>query len=148
MSADLIAAWLVTDADKTLNWGAVPAAIHDLSLADIEAGLNEATGGDWGAESQAILDNPEPRSSESRQAAYEEASLREGRKEVEGIFDALKDAIDGDSRQTLTMNVRGATVYLAGGVSYGDDPSEDFRAICDAQWFPSVLRAIGFDITD
>ena len=148
MSADFIAAWLVTDADKTLNWDAAPSAIYDLPLADIEAGLNEATGGDWGAEAQAILDAPAPRSHESRQAAHEEASLREGRKEVEGIFDALKDAIDGGSRQTLTMSVRGATVYLAGGVSYGDDPSDDFRALNDAQWFPSVLRAIGFDIAD
>lgn len=49
------------------------------------------------------------------------------------LYDLLKEAYDylwGRPRDVATLNLGGQDYWLAGGMSWGDDPSEAFTMIC------------------
>lgn len=59
------------------------------------------------------------------------------------IVDALEEALD--SRETTFITVAGYRIYVSGGASWGDAPTEAADAIWHAYHLPeSVLRAMGF----
>ena len=59
------------------------------------------------------------------------------------IVDALKKALQ--SRETTFIEVAGYSIYIAGGLSWGDAPSEAAEALWNAYHLPAaVLEAIGF----
>lgn len=74
----------------------------------------------------------------------------------ENILYDLYNTLDTDNYQStqverLTYNSNGVIrhLFLAGGMSYGDDPSEAFAAINNARYLPaSVLGALGLSVTD
>lgn len=43
------------------------------------------------------------------------------------------------------MNVRGATLYLTGGMSWGDSPTEIWNVIARLRSVRGVLTAAGFE---
>ena len=60
------------------------------------------------------------------------------------IIDRLDQALT-ESQDVNVISVAGYDLYLAGGLSYGDDPSDGYTAIADAHKLPeSVLTAMGF----
>lgn len=61
------------------------------------------------------------------------------------IIDQLKDAI-ADSRGTELFTVKGTTVYLSGGPSWGDAPTEETQTFWNAHLLPEeVLWAMGLE---
>lgn len=74
----------------------------------------------------------------------------------ENILYDLYDALGAGNYQSaqverLTYNSNGVIrhLFLAGGMSYGDDPSEAFAAINNARYLPaSVLGVLGLSVTD
>lgn len=53
--------------------------------------------------------------------------------------------------ERFTYNSNGVVrhLFLAGGMPYGDDPSEAFAAINNARYLPtSVLGVLGLSVTD
>ncbi|MGI8306965.1 hypothetical protein [Saccharopolyspora hattusasensis] len=59
------------------------------------------------------------------------------------IVDALEEALD--SRETSFITVAGYKVYISGGPSSGDTPTDAADAIWNAYYLPdAVLRAMGF----
>lgn len=59
------------------------------------------------------------------------------------ILDRLEAALD--SRRTTTLEIGGYWVYLSGGLSWGDGPTEEYDAIADSDCLPdTVCAAIGF----
>lgn len=74
----------------------------------------------------------------------------------ESILYDLYNTLDTDNHQStqverFTYNSNGVVrhLFLAGGMSYGDDPSEAFAAINNARYLPaSVLGVLGLSVTD
>lgn len=68
-----------------------------------------------------------------------EIAKQAGRK----IVDALEEALD--SRETASIDVAGYRLYISGGLSWGDVPTDAADAIWNAYHIPAaVLRAMGF----
>ncbi len=59
-------------------------------------------------------------------------------------LDELRWSLD-ESREVDWIDVRGATVYLTGGISYGDSPTDLFKTISRLRAAKGVLRAVGFE---
>lgn len=61
------------------------------------------------------------------------------------IIDRLEVALTG-SRETTWLTVGGYKLYLSGGLSWGDEPTDDSSVIQNAnRWLPeSVFLAMGF----
>lgn len=60
------------------------------------------------------------------------------------IIDHLDQALT-DSQEINAITVAGYHLYLAGGLSWGDDPSDGYTAIADAHKLPEgVLTMMGF----
>lgn len=59
------------------------------------------------------------------------------------IVDALQEALD--SKETSTITAAGYLIYVSGGPSWGDAPTDAAEAIWNAYYLPeTVLRTMGF----
>lgn len=122
MGADFLVAALVHDRDVTLNWDAVPEAVSNLS----EEALVNGLGGAYGEAPEA---------------------LSTARAQVRDLFGDLRNLLEGEHspRDVTSIEVRGATVILSGGMSWGDEPTDTFALLCNVGYFPTVLAAVGFE---
>jgi hypothetical protein len=123
MSADLLLAALVVDEERQLDFDAADRAIAALQGLDV-------------TEPDFFVghDPDRPEGLEQIRAALR-SDLRE-----------LRDAIEGRRYLEIAeMNVRGARLYITGGLSYGDGPTEIWDAIARLRAVRGVLAAAGFE---
>jgi hypothetical protein len=112
----------------------------DLLLAAVVAPVGREL--DWEAAHPAIDTLDE----DTTQAIAEECNVA-----LDAIREGLHDAVrylSGYPGDTTEFLVPGYRVFVAGGMSWGDDPTRSFtelRMLCHA---PSVLTAIGFGTGD
>jgi len=67
------------------------------------------------------------------------------REELHDSLAELEAALQ-QSRELTSMQLRGATVYLTGGLSSGDTPTELFETFMRLWAVPRVLAAAGFEV--
>lgn len=67
---------------------------------------------------------------------------------VHDTFHALHTLLAGNTRDLDLMLVAGHLVWIAGGMSPGDSPSDTFTTIADANLAPEALDAAGFTIEE
>ena len=120
MGADFLLASLVIDRERSPDFAAGHAAIERLSSDDVEV--------------RDEFFDEEPDTEEGM------AAIREA------LRDALSDLEHGlASREVEWICVRGATVYITGGMSHGDTPTELFGTIARLRAVKGVLAAVGFE---
>lgn len=121
MSADLVITALMVDEDRQLDFDAADRAVAALEALDV-------------TEPDFFVDHDpdEPKGLEQIRAVLR-SDLR-----------ALREAIEG-YLEIAEMNVRGATLYVTGGLSYGDGPTGVWDVIARLRAVRGVLAAIGFE---
>ena len=121
MGADLLIASLVVERDRSLDFEAGRAAIDRLTPEDIF--------------------EPDLYFDEDPQTGAGLGAIRE---RLRAELDELKLGLS-HSREIGWIEVRGALVYLTGGLSYGDSPTELFETIDRLRAASGVLAAVGFE---
>ena len=121
MSADLIIHTLIVDERREIDFKAARRAIEHLGPEDVED-LDEFD----------CVDPAEPeRLQEVREQLY---------RDLQGLQDAIANWID-----ISELRVRGAIVYISGGMSHGDAPTEVCDVISRLRAVRGVLEAAGFE---
>jgi len=123
MGADMLMAALVIGRGRLPDFDAAQVAIDSVRASDIE-------------EPDEFLD--EDAASEVGLEAIR-FQLRDSLSELEAAFQ--------ESRELAWFELRGATVYLTGGLSNGDSPTELFETIRRLYAVPAILAAAGFEVT-
>lgn len=121
MGADLLLTCVVQPKGKRLDWAAGRRTMNRMPLDDVRGALEEVDG-----------EAPET-GKEVRQRANE-------------IISDFKRELQDGGRDEHIWEVRDVILHIRGGTSWGDDPSEGWTAFCNIGYFPTVLRAIGFEI--
>jgi hypothetical protein len=121
MSADLLITALVVDEDRELDFEAADRAIGALGSDDV-------------IESD-FFDDHDP---------DEPEGLAEIRSALHADLSELREAIE-HGVQIVELRFRGAAVYVTGGMSYGDGPTEVWDVIFRLRAVRGVLAAIGFE---
>jgi hypothetical protein len=97
---------------------------------------------DWDAARPAIEAIPD---NEFERAIDQTGKDIRGREGVVALFAELKELIDGGyGRDWMTTHVGEYVVYVSGGLSWGDDPTDECGLFWSVAEFPTVLKAIGF----
>lgn len=122
MGADMLVTALVIDAGRLPDFDAARLAVDSIRSSDIEIPDEFWDDADSDVGLEAIR--------------YQ---LRDSLGELEAAFQ--------QSRELAWFEVRGATVYLTGGLSNGDAPTELFETFCRLYAVPAVLEAAGFEVT-
>jgi hypothetical protein len=122
MGADLLIAALVIDAGREPDFAAARAALDLLHQEQVEI-PDQFSDHDPGTE-----------------AGLEAIS--------ESLCDSLAELEEAlqESRELASFELRGATVFLTGGMSWGDTPTELFDTFNRLWAVPSVLAAAGFEV--
>lgn len=120
MSADLLITALVLDEDREVDYEAADRAIVALDASGV-------------LEPDFFDEDPDERKGLKRICASLRADLR-----------TLHEAIEGHL-EFAEMNVRGATLYVTGGLSWGDSPTEVWLVIARLRSVRGVLAAAGFE---
>jgi hypothetical protein len=123
MSADLLITALVVDENRELDYEAADRAISALNASDV-------------VESDRFDEDPDEPEGLERIRALLRADLQ-----------ALREAIDAYIEITL-LHVRGATLYVTGGMSWGDGPTQVWDRIARLRAVRGVLAAAGFEQED
>jgi hypothetical protein len=121
MSVDLLMAALVVDEDRELDFEAADRALGALSSDDV-------------IESD-FFDDHDP---------DEPDGLAEIRSVLRTDLSKLRKAIE-QGVQIVELRLRGAAVYVTGGMSYGDGPTEVWDVIARLRAVRGVLAAVGFE---
>lgn len=121
MSADLLLTALVIDERYAIDLEAALRAVEDLESTDVEEG-----------DFFDLLDPDEPRDMQEIRAQLR-ADLRQ-------LNEAIVNWIE-----IAEFTVRGATVYVSGGMSHGDAPTEIYNVIARLRAVRGVLGAAGFE---
>lgn len=135
MGADMCVAYVASLPDIKLDWPAGSAALDE--IADPAAfGWDPF---DLESEDEFLDENGEiPEESSLKVTDLETLKKYGGR-----ILTELKNALEG--RCTTFLTIGGYCVYLAGGLSSGDAPSDEYDVICASDGLPDgVLKAVGF----
>lgn len=121
MSADLLITALVVDEDRELDFEAADRVIAALEGTDV-------------IEPDMYFDHDPD----------EPEGLEQIRAVLRSDLRTLREAIEGCPEIT-EMNVRGATLYITGGMSYGDGPTGTWDVIARLRAVRGVLAAVGFE---
>ena len=121
MSADLLIAALVVDKHRELDFEAADRAVSALVSSDV-------------IESDAfVVSDPD-----------EPEGLEEIRADLRCDLRSLREAIESWI-EIAAIEVRGATIYITGGKSYGDAPTEVWDVIARLRAVRGVPAAAGFE---
>lgn len=123
MGADLLITALVIESGRTPDFDASRAAIETVSSSQIE-----------------IPDEFWDHDPDT------DAGLGAIRGELRDSLGELEAALQ-QSRELASFELRGVTVYLTGGMSWGDAPTELFETFSRLWAVPAVLVAAGFEVT-
>jgi hypothetical protein len=121
MGADMLIATLVIDEACYPDFAAAHRAIEVVTAADIE-------------DEDEFCDMPDPQTGSGLSAL---------RVDLHRCLNELELALSG--REFTADSVRGATIYITGGLSWGDSPSEAFEIVNRLRAVRGVLRAAGFE---
>jgi hypothetical protein len=121
MGADMLIASLVISNGTLPDFAAAHRRIEALTLADID-------------EPDEFLDLPDPGTPEGVLTLREDLHRR---------LAELEQALVG--REFTWTDVRGAKVYVTGGLSWGDSPTEAFALVDRLRAARGVLAAAGFE---
>lgn len=134
MGADLLMAALWKKADTELNFDAGIAAIETLTLSQLIEYVDFAC--------------PFERASEEEES--DEQWAREIRERIKGQVEELRGVADPKVRirdfTDLVSPDGQYEVWLSGGMSWGESPTELFDVFNELGCLPSVLEAIGFAV--
>jgi hypothetical protein len=122
MCADLLITALVIDADREPDFAAARAAVDLLGPEQID-----------------VPDEFWDHDIET------DEGLEAIREELRASLAELEEALPG-SRELASFALRGATVYVTGGLCWGDPPTELFHAFSRLWAVPAVLSAAGFEV--
>lgn len=120
MSADLLITALVIDEDRNVDYEAADRAISALDGSDV-------------IELDRFDEDPDDANGLEQIRVSLRADLR-----------ALREAIE-ENLEIAEINVRGATLYITGGMSWGDSPTEVSNTIGQLRSVRGVLAAAGFE---
>jgi len=123
MSADLLITALVADEDGELDFDAADRAIAALDGSDV-------------LEPDRFDEDPD-----------EPEGLAQIRTSLHADLRALRQAIDAYTEFTL-LYMRGATLYITGGMSWGEGPTRVWDVIARLRAVRGVLAAAGFEHED
>jgi hypothetical protein len=121
MGADLLIAALIIERDRSPDFDAARSAIESVRPDQIEI--------------------PDEFCEHDLETA---AGLDAIRCDLQASIGRLEAALQ-DSRELASFELRGATVYLTGGMSWGDSPTELFETFTRLWAVPAVLAAAGFE---
>lgn len=121
MGADMLIASLVIGEGQRPEFKAAHRAVDALTAAEV-------------VEAEEFCDLPDLATSEGLRTLREDLHLR---------LDELERALD--SREFTWTSVRGATVYVTGGLSWGESPTEAFDVVDRLRAVRGVLAAAGFE---
>ncbi len=60
-------------------------------------------------------------------------------------LDTLEEAYAGGARDSMFITIGHLRVFITGGMSWGDSPSDTFEAISSLQQIPEIWNKLGFD---
>lgn len=147
MGADLLLAMLVIDKEKEPDYEAGKTFLRTLPIEDIDNAYQSRHGD---MRDPAIQDQGwegDDFHFVTEDGEYTEAGREELRKYAIGLIDRLRDEVISPeySRGMNLFEVRGAHVYLSGGMSWGDMPTEEADLIYEVGEYPGLLEAMGFE---
>lgn len=120
MGMDMVAAWVWAKKGE-VNWSNAKAVLHILTSDELEAYDAVATGG---------LDDLDAN-------------------EIRDMIEADIDTLAGSPGDLLVIDdpTGHYELWFAGGMSWGDDPNDEFTAINNLLALPRLLQAAGFKVT-
>ncbi|MGC4939377.1 hypothetical protein [Kribbella sp. DT2] len=135
MGEEMCVAYVASLPDTELNWRAGSAALEE--IADpLAFGWHPF---DLELEDEFVDEDGEIPEEPSLKFTDVEVLKTHGRR----VLDDLKNALEG--RCTTSLTIGGYCAYLAGGLSNGEAPSDEYLAICASEGLPGgVLKAVGF----
>lgn len=146
MGADLLISCLVIDKEKEPDFEAGRKWIETALVEDLDAAYQDRHGemcdkavqSDWDGDDYHFV---------TEDGEYTEAGEAELRKYYYDLLDRLdKEVINPEySRGMALFEIRGAHVYLSGGMSYGDSPTEEADLMYELGYLPELLTAMGFE---
>lgn len=103
----------------------------DIILADVRV-RHKITHSDkdkpfWDKLRKAYLDKAKKFTQKDFDALEAEEGYSFDRDKVNELIDTMIDCLADNSRETTWIREGGVTIYITGGMSWGDDPTEDFR---------------------
>jgi hypothetical protein len=122
MGADLLITALIIERDRTPDFGAAHTAIDSISAEQVEF------------PDEFWDHDPDT-----------DVGLGAIREELHDSLAELEAALEWN-RELTSLELRGATVYLTGGLSNGDAPTELFETFSRLWAVPTVLAAAGFEV--
>lgn len=144
MGADLLVTWLVIDKDKTPDIEAGREAVRNLPIEKLSEAYEEIEGSDIGWEDPDNEKGFVDENDEWTPVAHEAL-----KKWALAVVDRFENEVIAGGRDMVAFPVRGARVYLSGGMSWGDSPTDAFNII--GAMFTlgqSVLEAMGFEFEE
>ena len=144
MSAVFITAMLAVKEGHTLDWTCIDSSVEAYKNNEvIEIGKENGWYDNEAAEGYA---EPHPlHDPDGDDMAERMRSL------ARDLFHELGDLFDGTSGNASEVSmhtVPGWTMYVTGGFTHGDAPSDAYEQFSNAMYFPQVLRQIGFHTGD
>lgn len=127
MGATLLLTYAVIDESGIPDWRAGRRHIASLQEDALAAWRDEVDDEEFGDE-----------------RAPERLAMDRVRRSLLADLEAFRDGVEGHRRDMDWLAVRGARVWVTGGMSYGDEPSDlsaPLKRLCSA----GVLVAVGFD---
>jgi hypothetical protein len=126
MGADLILASLAIRSEREPDWQGGYAWIRDTPAAELREAADHSYENSVG----------EP---------LDELTAHELRSWLRGRLDEVRAAIENGYRDVDWLSVDGYRLYVTGGMSWGDNPTESFQPFVDLANVPALCRSIGFE---
>lgn len=136
MGADLILCYVAVKRNQPLDWTHVRETFSKYAADVYKGETTTLDSGEWEMFTEDLDPDEEI-----------EVRLRELEEKVYVLIEELKDFIEGDSRDTTSFSVGEYNIYVTGGMSWGDSPSDTYDAINFLFNFPnSVWQEAGFEV--
>lgn len=123
MGADLLIADIAIETDKQPDWKAGRRWIRETPAKEIRKATRHAFYNSRGEEPETVA---------------------EIRTWLRDVVSEVQAAIENEYRDCTWITVPGWTIYLTGGMSWGDNPSESFQPFLDLREVIPLAAAIGF----
>jgi hypothetical protein len=154
MGADLLVTWLVIDKTKEPDIEAGREAVRNLPVEKLNEAYEEIEGSDI-----ASWEDPDNEKGYLDPMSIDDDDLDSGELTEVGrealkawalkIVDRFEDEVIGGGRDMVLFPVRGAHIYLSGGMSWGDSPTDAFNLIGAMFTLGQpVLEAMGFEFEE
>lgn len=120
MGMDLLVSTLVIDHGRDPDWK----AMHEF-LSTVPADVLNST--------------------EEFQMLHEDENEEDYRSKLDSDITMIEQAYNGEYRMSFVMHIRDADVFITGGGSWGESPTDEFDAVNRLDQVPGLIAAGGFD---